>query len=396
MQTGLDRLAADAAVAREARAGRASGCSPTRRRSTARLVHVRRRARRASACGRRRRLRPRARLRRRGAGHDRRRRRARRARARPCAASTASASTTSRPSAEDLAGIDVLVVDLAGRRLALLHVRLDRACSRCARARAPACACSCSIGPNPIGGDRAQRSRGAGSARASARSSGSSRSRSATGSRSARSSRGAPTVEGVAARARRVVAVDGLDRARTRPAWDRPFVMPSPNMPTYETALVYPGGCLARGDEPLRGARHDAAVRDRRRAVDRRRDARRASSHALGLPGFARAPAHLPADVPQARAARLRRRADPRDRPARASARSRPTSRSSRSPRAGSGALSRSAPSATSSSTTSPRSTCSPATPRRASASRAASAPLDVAEAIAAVREGETRRSTSA
>ena len=31
------------------------------------------------------------------------------------------------------------------------------------------------------------------------------------------------------------------------PAWDCPFVMPSPNMPTYETALVYPGGCLLEG-----------------------------------------------------------------------------------------------------------------------------------------------------
>jgi uncharacterized protein YbbC (DUF1343 family) len=31
------------------------------------------------------------------------------------------------------------------------------------------------------------------------------------------------------------------------PFWDRPFVMPSPNMPAYETALVYPGGCLIEG-----------------------------------------------------------------------------------------------------------------------------------------------------
>jgi len=30
-------------------------------------------------------------------------------------------------------------------------------------------------------------------------------------------------------------------------AWDRPFVMTSPNMPTAETALVYPGGCLLEG-----------------------------------------------------------------------------------------------------------------------------------------------------
>ena len=30
-------------------------------------------------------------------------------------------------------------------------------------------------------------------------------------------------------------------------SWDRPFVMPSPNMPTLDTALVYPGGCLLEG-----------------------------------------------------------------------------------------------------------------------------------------------------
>ncbi len=44
-----------------------------------------------------------------------------------------------------------------------------------------------------------------------------------------------------------VVNVTGLDRERHAPSWDRAFVMPSPNMPTYETALVYPGGCLLEG-----------------------------------------------------------------------------------------------------------------------------------------------------
>lgn len=31
------------------------------------------------------------------------------------------------------------------------------------------------------------------------------------------------------------------------PAWGRPFVSTSPNMPTADTALVYPGGCLLEG-----------------------------------------------------------------------------------------------------------------------------------------------------
>jgi uncharacterized protein YbbC (DUF1343 family) len=44
-----------------------------------------------------------------------------------------------------------------------------------------------------------------------------------------------------------VVPVRGWDRARTAAAWDRPFVLPSPNMPTADTALVYPGGCLLEG-----------------------------------------------------------------------------------------------------------------------------------------------------
>ncbi|MEP7053397.1 MAG: DUF1343 domain-containing protein [Pseudomonadota bacterium] len=44
-----------------------------------------------------------------------------------------------------------------------------------------------------------------------------------------------------------VVRVLGWERQRGAEAWGRPFVMPSPNMPTAETALVYPGGCLVEG-----------------------------------------------------------------------------------------------------------------------------------------------------
>ncbi len=44
-----------------------------------------------------------------------------------------------------------------------------------------------------------------------------------------------------------VVGVRGLDRGAHAVAWDRPFVLPSPNMPSYETARVYPGGCLIEG-----------------------------------------------------------------------------------------------------------------------------------------------------
>jgi uncharacterized protein YbbC (DUF1343 family) len=44
-----------------------------------------------------------------------------------------------------------------------------------------------------------------------------------------------------------VVPVAGWERYATSQAWGRPFIMPSPNMPTLETALVYPGGCLVEG-----------------------------------------------------------------------------------------------------------------------------------------------------
>jgi uncharacterized protein YbbC (DUF1343 family) len=44
-----------------------------------------------------------------------------------------------------------------------------------------------------------------------------------------------------------VLRVEGLPVDALADAWDRPFVMPSPNMPTATTALVYPGGCLVEG-----------------------------------------------------------------------------------------------------------------------------------------------------
>ncbi|MEZ4374803.1 MAG: DUF1343 domain-containing protein [Polyangiaceae bacterium] len=44
-----------------------------------------------------------------------------------------------------------------------------------------------------------------------------------------------------------VVPVRGWERHKTARAWGRPFIPPSPNMPSIETALVYPGGCLLEG-----------------------------------------------------------------------------------------------------------------------------------------------------
>ena len=52
---------------------------------------------------------------------------------------------------------------------------------------------------------------------------------------------------GVDRRLVEVVTMEGWSRAMTFPATELPWVLPSPNMPTYETARVYPGGCLLEG-----------------------------------------------------------------------------------------------------------------------------------------------------
>jgi uncharacterized protein YbbC (DUF1343 family) len=54
-------------------------------------------------------------------------------------------------------------------------------------------------------------------------------------------------VEGIPRELLDVLNVKHLDPSAQAPAWDRAFVMPSPNMPSYDTALVYPGGCLVEG-----------------------------------------------------------------------------------------------------------------------------------------------------
>ena len=90
-----------------------------------------------------------------------------------------------------------------------------------------------------------------------------------------------------------------------------PWVLPSPNMPTVDTALVYPGHVPRRGHRAVRGPRHDAAVRAVRRAVARRPPAR-ARHDRDGPAGLQAAAGRVHADVPQARDEGVRRRADPR------------------------------------------------------------------------------------
>src|SRR4051812_11381326 len=50
-----------------------------------------------------------------------------------------------------------------------------------------------------------------------------------------------------------VTAVEGLDREATWKNLDRAFIPPSPNMPTPDTALVYPGMCLGEGTNVSEG-----------------------------------------------------------------------------------------------------------------------------------------------
>ncbi len=66
-----------------------------------------------------------------------------------------------------------------------------------------------------------------------------------------------------------VIRMKGWRRAMDFEDTGLPWVMPSPNMPTVDTAFVYPGGCLVEGHEPLRGPGDDATVRARGRSLDR-------------------------------------------------------------------------------------------------------------------------------
>src|SRR5690606_26751967 len=50
-----------------------------------------------------------------------------------------------------------------------------------------------------------------------------------------------------------VVECAGWKRAQHHDETDAPWVMPSPNMPTVDTALVYPGQCLLEGTEVSEG-----------------------------------------------------------------------------------------------------------------------------------------------
>jgi uncharacterized protein YbbC (DUF1343 family) len=82
-----------------------------------------------------------------------------------------------------------------------------------------------------------------------------------------------------------IVPVDGWDRTTYGDAWDRDFVMPSPNMPTIDTAVVYPGGCLVEATNLSEG-RGTTRPFEIVGAPWIRGDVLSKALHDTGLPGF--------------------------------------------------------------------------------------------------------------
>ena len=70
-----------------------------------------------------------------------------------------------------------------------------------------------------------------------------------------------------------VVPMEGWSRDMYFDETGLPWVMPSPNMPTLDTAIVYPGTVLFEGTMLSEGPRHHAPLRADRRAVARWRAA---------------------------------------------------------------------------------------------------------------------------
>ena len=75
-----------------------------------------------------------------------------------------------------------------------------------------------------------------------------------------------------------VVAMEGWRRAMYWDDTGLPWVMPSPNIPTLDSAIVFPGTVHIEGTNGIRGTRDDAPVRAGRRAVGASRSSLRRRS----------------------------------------------------------------------------------------------------------------------
>ena len=109
-----------------------------------------------------------------------------------------------------------------------------------------------------------------------------------------------------------IVPMEGWSREMYCDATDVPWVMPSPNMPTLDTAIVYPGTVLFEGTMLSEGRGTTRPVRADRRAMARRRSARRSHERSRAE-GRALPAGDVRADLPEAREDHLRRLPDPCD-----------------------------------------------------------------------------------
>ena len=99
-----------------------------------------------------------------------------------------------------------------------------------------------------------------------------------------------------------VVEMRGWRRAMTFDETGLPWILPSPNMPTLDTAFVYPGGCLLEGTNLSEGRGTHPALRDLWRAFHRGRPAGRLPGR-VGLSGGGFSSPALRTHFPQVRRA---------------------------------------------------------------------------------------------
>ncbi len=219
-------------------------------------------------------------------------------------------SDTREPTAEMLAGLDALVIDLqdVGARIYTFVYTMANCLRAAARHGVPVIVCD---RPNPIGGEAVEGPMLAAGYE------------SFVGLFPIPMRHGMTIGElarlfnerfGIGAELE-VVPLEGWRREMY---WDDtrlPWVMPSPNMPTARHRRRLPWRRAVRGDAALGRARHDPPVRVAGRAVDRRGAVRREAECAEDRRGALPA-RRLRADLPQARAPGVRRRPDSRHRSA--------------------------------------------------------------------------------
>ena len=87
-----------------------------------------------------------------------------------------------------------------------------------------------------------------------------------------------------------VVPCTGWQRGQSAPAWGTPWIMPSPNIPNYETALLYVGTCLFEGTNVSEGRGTAAPFAVIGAPYIHDAEALAAAFNARGLPGICATP----------------------------------------------------------------------------------------------------------